>query len=136
MAAAWKQRVTVKTVRTADPAGQVTESVVPRHDGMNTLAMVRAFYLDIAQWAADDPARWGPWAVPCPIRDEEMSRKKERSHRKSRMDQRTRERLPVLPVLAAAVDAARSKAAQILQAAQATAPGRSSPPPGRRCAGR
>ena len=123
VAAAWKQRVTVKTVRTTGPAGQVTESVVPRHDGMNTLAMVRAFYLDIAQWAVEDPARWGPWAVPCPIRDEEMSRKKERSHRKSRMDQRTRERLPVLPVLVAAVDAARSKTAEILLAAQATAPG-------------
>ena len=123
VAAAWKQRVTVKTVRTAGPAGQVTESVVPRHDGMNTLAMVRAFYLDIAQWAVDDPARWGPWAVPCPIRDEEMSRKKERSHRKSRMDQRTRERLPVLPVLVAFVDAARSKAAEILLAARSAPPG-------------
>ena len=31
---------------------------------------VRAFYLDIAQWAVDDPARWAPWAAPCPIRDE------------------------------------------------------------------
>ena len=51
--------------------------------------MVRAFYLDIAQWAAGDPARWAAWAVPCPIRDEEMSRKKERARRKSRMDQRT-----------------------------------------------
>ena len=59
--------------------GRSPRSVVPRHDGMNTLAMVRAFYLDIAQWAVEDPARWGPWAVPCPIRDEEMSRKKERS---------------------------------------------------------
>ena len=90
---------------------------------MNTLAMVRAFYLDIAQWAVDDPARWGPWAVPCPIRDEEMSRKKERSHRKSRMDQRTRERLPVLPVLAASVDTARGKAAGISLAAQSAPPG-------------
>jgi integrase len=123
VAAAWKQRVTVKTARTAGPDGQVTQTLVPRHDGMNTLAMVRAFYLDIAQWAVDEPARWGPWAVPCPIRDEEMSRKKERSHRKSRMDQRTRERLPVLPVLVAAVDAARTTAATLLQAAQATAPG-------------
>jgi integrase len=123
VAAAWKQRVTVKTTRTAGPDGQVHQTLVPRHDGMNTLAMVRAFYLDIAQWAVDDPARWGPWAVPCPIRDEEMSRKKERSHRKSRMDQRTRERLPILPVLAAAVDAARGKATEILAAAQATAPG-------------
>jgi integrase len=123
VAAAWKQRVTVKTLRTIGPGGQVTESAVPRHDGMNTLAMVRAFYLDIAQWAVDDPARWGPWAVPCPIRDEEMSRKKERSHRKSRMDQRTRERLPVLPALAATVDAARERAAQTLQAALAAPPG-------------
>jgi hypothetical protein len=123
VAAAWKQRVTVKTVRTAGPGGQVAETLTPRHDGMNTLAMVRAFYLDIAQWAVDDPARRGPWAVPCPIRDEEMSRKKERSHRKSRMDQRTRERLPVLPVLAAAVDTARGNAAQILLAAQSTPPG-------------
>jgi integrase len=123
VAAAWKQRVTVKTARTAGPDGEVTQTLVPRHDGMNTLAMVRAFYLDIAQWAVDDPARWGPWAVPCPIRDEEMSRKKERSHRKSRMDQRTRERLPVLPVLVSAVDAARTTAAALLQAAQATAPG-------------
>ena len=137
VAAAWKQRVTVKTVRTAGPAGQVTESVVPRHDGMNTLAMVRAFYLDIAQWAVDDPARWGPWAVPCPIRDEEMSRKKERSHRKSRMDQRTRERLPVLPVLVAAVDAARTTAAETPGTPRRPPPREGcSPPPGRRCAGR
>ena len=60
--------------------------------------------------------------MPCPIRDEEMSRKKERSRRKSRMDQRTRERLPVLPVLAAAVDAARGKTAEVLLAARAAAP--------------
>jgi integrase len=52
-----------------------------------------------------------------------MSRKKERSHRKSRMDQRTRERLPVLPVLAASVDAARGKATEILLAAQSAPPG-------------
>ncbi len=123
VAAAWKQRVTVKAARAAGPGGQVTQTLVPRHDGMNTLAMVRAFYLDIAQWAAEEPARWGPWAVPCPIRDEEMSRKKERAHRKSRMDQRTRERLPVLPVLAEAVSATRGKTAEILQAALAAAPG-------------
>ena len=47
VATAWKQRVTVKTVRATGPAGQVTQTLVPRHDGMNTLAMVRAFYLDI-----------------------------------------------------------------------------------------
>ena len=123
VAAAWKQRITVKTITAESRSGEVIESQVPRHDGMNILAMVRAFYLDIAQWAADDPARWGPWAVTCPIRDQEMSRKKERSHRKSRMDQRTRERMPVLPVLAATVDSARKTAAELLLAAQAASPG-------------
>jgi hypothetical protein len=39
------------------------------------------------------------------------------------MDQRTRERLPVLPVLIAAVDRERKQAAERLQAAQAVAPG-------------
>jgi hypothetical protein len=47
---------------------------------------------------------WAVWAAPCPIRDEEMSLRKVRSHRKSRMDQRTRERLPVLSVLVTTVD--------------------------------
>ncbi len=39
------------------------------------------------------------------------------------MDQRTRERLPILPALAAAVDAERTAAAQRLSAAKATQPG-------------
>jgi hypothetical protein len=26
---------------------------------------VRAFYLDLAQWALDDPSRWGPLAGAC-----------------------------------------------------------------------
>lgn len=31
------------------------------------LGTVRGFYLDIAAWAHEEPARWGPWAVPCPV---------------------------------------------------------------------
>ena len=65
VAAAWKQRATA-------PAGhhrhhgsrQITG---PRLDGRSVLTPVRAFYLDLAQWAVDDPARWGPWAAPCPV---------------------------------------------------------------------
>ena len=83
----------------------VTEVRSPRHSATNCLAAVRAFYLDIAQWATDDPARWAPWAVPCPIKAGEIPHRKEAARRKSRMDQRTRERLPVLPALIAAVDA-------------------------------
>ena len=71
----------------------------PRLDGRSVLTAVRAFYLDIAEWADDDPARWGPWAVRCPVSASDVSHKKDRSQRKSRMDQRTRERLPVLPAL-------------------------------------
>ncbi|MET9248705.1 hypothetical protein [Nonomuraea sp. NPDC003709] len=81
------------------------------------------FYLDIAQWAAEEPARWGPWAVPCPISDDEIHKTKDRKHRKARMDQRTRERLPVLPALISTADRRRHTATKLLQAAQNTAPG-------------
>jgi integrase len=124
VAAAWKQRIAMKKTRSKTATGGIVESETPRADrGMNYVAMVRAFYLDLAQWAMDDPARWGVWAAPCPIREEEMSRKKERSGRKSRIDQRTRERLPVLPVLIHTVDTERRLTAERLAAAQATSPG-------------
>ena len=84
------------------------------------LTAVRAFYLDIAEWADDDPARWGPWAVRCPVSASDVSHKKDRSRRKSRMDQRTRERLPVLPALVSWVDAERARTAELLAAAEAT----------------
>ena len=65
------------------------------------------------------PARWGPWAVPCPIGEAEIGRTKMRQHRKSRMDQRTRERLPVLPVLVRTANERRLAAAHRLHAAAA-----------------
>ena len=121
VAAAWKQRIAVKKVRSTGTAGAEVQTVALRSDhGINYLSMVRAFYLDIAQWAMDDPSRWGPWAAPCPIRDEEMSFKKVRNHRKSRMDQRTRERLPVLDILVATVDGTRRASAACLEAALRT----------------
>jgi hypothetical protein len=64
---------------------------------------VRALYLDIAQWATEEPGRWAQWAAPSPVSDVEISLAKERRRRKARMDQQTRERLPVLPVLARCV---------------------------------
>ena len=90
---------------------------------MEVLSTVRSFYLDIAEWANDEPARWGPWAVPSPVRYIEISHKKTVDHRKSRMDQRTRERLPVLPALVAAADAERHTAAERLRTALTTPPG-------------
>jgi hypothetical protein len=124
VAAGWKQRIALKTTRRSQPdGGGVIEAHGPRHSATNCLATVRTFYLDIAQWATDDPARWGPWAVPCPIKNGEIPHRKEADRRKSRMDQRTRERLPVLPALVAAVDGRRATTAQRLVAARATRPG-------------
>ena len=123
VATAWKQRVLTKTVQTAGPHGEVVTERKPRSDGRSQLALVRAFYLDIAQWAMEEPARWGPWAAPCPVRREDLVRTKELRRRKSRMDQRTRERLPVLPTLVSRVSDERRTSAARLATAQATAAG-------------
>jgi len=124
VATAWKQRVGQKKTRTVTGDGTIVETETARADlGLNCLSVVRSFYLDLAAWAMEDPAQWGVWAAPCPIREEEMSRRKEISGRKSRIDQRTRERLPVLPVLTRTVDAERRMAAERLQAAHAASPG-------------
>lgn len=122
-AAAWKQRILTKTTRRRQPDGSLADVHGPRHSATNCLTAVRAFYLDIAQWAIDDPARWGPWAAPCPIKAGEVPHRKQAAARKSRMDARTRERMPVLPALVAAADAARKAAAERLAAGQAAAPG-------------
>jgi integrase len=122
-AAAWKQRLATRTVLIRDQAGNITKTTATRMDTISCLAAVRAFYLDISHWAAEDPARWSTWAVPSPVRREEISPAKRNAHRKSRMDQRTRERLPALPALIAAVDQARKQAAGLLGAAAATPPG-------------
>ena len=119
VAAAWKQRIQTRTVRA--PGGR--EQVIARQSASDALMIIRAFYLDLAQWALDDPARWGPWAVPCPIRATDIQYKKQKSRTKARMDARTRERLPVLPALIAAVDRERKDAAARLEAALATPPG-------------
>jgi integrase len=120
IAAAWKQRIRVKLVRGAAGRDGATEE---RKGAADILITVRAFYLDLAQWALDDPARWGPWAVPCPIRAGDVQYRKMTSRRKARMDQRTRERLPVLPALAAAGGQGRRDAAARLKAAAAAEPG-------------
>jgi Phage integrase family len=116
--AGWKQRITRKA-----PRGAAGGPEAPRTAAANALFTVRAFYLDIAQWAVDDPARWGQWAAPCPVRAEEIPHAKELSRRKARMDQRTRERLPVLPALAASAAAGRDAAAARLAACAQAQPG-------------
>jgi len=121
VAAAWKQRLRTKAAAgTADAAAQGTE---PRLTSRHTLLAVRALYLDLACWATEDPACWAPWAVPSPVTKADVNSRKEDRRRKSRMDSRTRERLPVLPVLARSAAVHRASTAQVLQAALAAPPG-------------
>jgi site-specific recombinase XerD len=123
IAAAWKQRLATRTVRSQDAHGDTIETTIPRASTTGCQTIVRSFYLDIAQWATEDPARWGPWVASCPIRKTDINFTKETARRKSRMDQRTRERLPVLPVLLATAHQARTHAAELLAAATRTSPG-------------
>ncbi|MGH3260243.1 MAG: hypothetical protein ACRDOU_33395, partial [Streptosporangiaceae bacterium] len=123
VASAWKQRLRTKTKTTTTRAGTKTEVAVERLSYLDTLASVRAFYLDLAQWALEDPGRWGPWVAPCPISQQELSRRKFTRRRKARMDARTRERLPVLPVLVRATAQQRADAEALLAAGRQAQPG-------------
>lgn len=124
VATGWKQRITTKITRSVDGEGQISEVSVPRINALDHLVAVRAFYLDITEWAAEDPSRWGPWVAPCPIRAAESSQhRKQRSHRKSRMDQRTRDRMPALPLLITTLTTALTTATDRLRAARAVADG-------------
>jgi len=123
VAAAWKQRLRTVTKTVRGPGGRPAEVSIARVNYRECLTPVRAFYLDLAHWAVEDPARWGPWVAPCPVGSEEISRRKDKRRRKSRMDARTRERLPVLPVLARTVAQRRTQAAELLQAARQATPG-------------
>ena len=123
VAAAWKQRLRTRSKTTTTSDGKRIEIEVERLGYLEILAGVRAFYLDLAQWALEDPGRWGPWVAPCPISQHELSRRKATRRRKARMDARTRERLPVLPVLVRSTDQWRRDTQELLAAARDTPPG-------------
>ena len=61
--------------------------------------------------------------APNPVKDTAVALRKTKTQRKSRMDQRTRERLPAMPALLARVRAQRTATAGRLAAAAAAAPG-------------
>jgi len=120
---AWKQRLRSRQKTIVTGTGAKAAVTVERISYRQCLTPVRAFYLDLAQWAIEEPGRWAAWAVPCPVGAEEINQRKAARHRKSRMDARTRERLPVLPVLVRAVDERRKNAGELLQAARQARPG-------------
>lgn len=117
--AAWKTRIATKTIRRRQLDGTFAEITEPRISAPAVKQSVRAFYLDIAHWALDEPERWGPWAAPSPVSETDCSTKKVEQRQKSRSDQRTRERLPVLPVLVRVADRRLKEARERLDALHA-----------------
>ncbi len=119
VAAAWKERRQYRT-RKVHHADGTTTSERYRRLSDNELTVVRAFYQDTAQWALEESSRWGPWVAPCPVRDSDLTirQRKVNKHRKARMDQRTRERLPVLPLLVKTAQDRLELASRRLRAAQ------------------
>ncbi len=111
VAEAWKQRLRVV----------VSKGVVkPRRFYITHLVTVRSFYLDIAEWALEDPS-WAQWAVPCPIRrGETIGLGKEKRKVTADMHQRIRERLPHLDAIVEAVEDQRRSTSELLGRASQT----------------
>lgn len=94
----------------------------PRKSYYNVLRHVRAFYLDLQEWALDDPS-WVTWAVPSPVRQRDLQGfAKERKRTQATMHQRTRERLPHLPLLAAHAERLHHEVTALLDVAGRQAP--------------
>ena len=122
VARGWKQRLQTTTKKVRTEPGKSTQVVVPRLSYRECLTPVRAFYLDLANWAVEDPGRWAAWVAPCPVSAQEGVQRKFTRQRKARMDARTRQRLPVLPALVAAIDRHRRDTKALLDAATSTPP--------------
>lgn len=115
VALAWKERLML--VGVGQPGAR------PRKTWFDTLIRVRAFYLDIHEWAHTDPS-WARWAVPSPVRRGDTEGfVKARKQVTALMHQRIRERLPQLPVLVDSVAGHRVEQHELLRAATAVAVG-------------
>lgn len=110
-ARAWRTRLDTK------PDG------TPRQNIHNILFAVRAFYLDLAEWSVTD-SYWAQWVAPSPISRSDVSGlPKARRKVVARTQQRTRELVPLLPVLIAQAEKEKKQTAANLAAAQAVGHG-------------
>ncbi|MGH3226171.1 MAG: site-specific integrase, partial [Streptosporangiaceae bacterium] len=114
IAQAWKERARVVTA---------ADGTIRERKNIHALLMrVRSFYLDIQQWALEDPG-WVPWAVPSPVRrNDTLGYEKARRKTVAEMHQRVRERLPHLPALADAAGRCLAETTALLAAAAGCEP--------------
>jgi hypothetical protein len=111
VAAAWKKRVGVRV--------NSKGVEVARNNRHSVLACVRAFYLDLNQWAYEDPARWAAWAAPCPVRKSDIDAgNKHKARVTARMHARTRTLAEFVPALVATARTRRGHARGLLDAAR------------------
>ena len=108
---AWRERLRYVTGRDGTRRERKTY--------IDNLIRIRSFYLDLQEWALQDPT-WAPWAVPCPIRKGDTAglltaRKKVIAE----IHQRIRERLPHLPALVECVEQHRRHHTDLLHTAAA-----------------
>jgi hypothetical protein len=96
----------------------------PRVEVERILRAVRSFYTDLHSWAVEEPERWAPWVASCPVPDGALRGIIVRQRRrKERMDDRVRQRQPLLPVLVAHLEDRYSHLRALLQAASPLAGG-------------
>ena len=123
VAGAWKQRMRTKpkTVTTADGSKTVTEhraDLPPRVPDSGPGLLPRS-----GPVGRRGSRPVGTLGSALPRRPAETIQGKVQRHRKSRMDARTRERLPVLPVLVRCAAQQHADAAALLHAARSARPG-------------
>lgn len=112
MSHAWKQRLHTRT------------DGKPRRGAQMICFSVRAFYLDLQQWALQDPARWGRWVATSPIGEADLrGYNKTANQRRARMQDRTRSLVPVLPRLVAAAETQLSRSFSLLEETRRLQPG-------------
>jgi hypothetical protein len=105
----------------------------PRRDAVNLFTSVRAFYLDLAHWAAEDAGTWSAWVAPCPVSPADLRRfAKAKHHQQARLHARIRTLTPVLPTLVASTHQHLTAAGELLAAASARRPGETFTTGGRR----
>lgn len=103
---AWKERLKVRR----DGKG--------RRDLFPTMIAVRGFYLDMSDWALTD-SYWAQWVARCPINKHETRNLKKQSARSAtaRMQERTRNLVPLLPALVQGAEDQRRRTLANLDAA-------------------
>jgi integrase len=112
VAEAWKQRVRFVTTKNRPPR--------PRKSYPQLLMKVRSLYLDIQEWALEDPY-WAQHAFPSPVRRNETDGVAKQNRRTAAaMHQRVRERLPKLSVLVETAERGLAAQRALLEAARAT----------------